>query len=514
MDEAEQGPGPRDQAIPRQPGAAGGNADWTRNLTTIAVVASPPTAEPPEAATGVETDIEPVAAPARDVEPEPEPAAAPELETGLEPAAEPEPEPEPEVTAELEPEPEPDAAVEPEAESEPAEPEAEPETEPQVAPEAEPVAVEAAAEAPTAVIPRTGARDGDELDSWVASLGATPKELAAKADDDAAPAAETDEDGAEGGGGAQTVPARRRYINPWFGGAAVVALLLAAATAVNNPFTMATSERVPVSDVARMSDPEPPSSLGPVDGGAPRVYDLPPVQPAAAPGAPSSAVPTTAVATGPIRVPAPQTVGGGGIPQIVLAAYQQAATTMASANTKCKLPWELLAGIGRVESSHANNGQVDTTGRALTPILGPRLDGSGSTKAIKDTDKGVLDLDTEYDRAVGPMQFIPSTWKAYEKDGNKDGKADPQNVFDAALTAGRYLCAGNRDLTDPASLDAAILSYNQSTDYLRTVKAWMQYYQNGGRPNPAATTPAGGKTTATGGSPSKSGTKSPSKSGG
>ncbi|MDF3149807.1 lytic transglycosylase domain-containing protein, partial [Streptomyces sp. T21Q-yed] len=100
---------------------------------------------------------------------------------------------------------------------------------------------------------------------------------------------------------------------------------------------------------------------------------------------------------------------------------------------------------------------------------------------IRDTDGGAHDGDTTYDRAVGPMQFIPSTWARWGADGNGDGRADPNNVFDAALGAGRYLCAGGRDLSVPAELDRAILGYNHSTAYLRTVRAWYAYFLDGHR---------------------------------
>jgi hypothetical protein len=79
------------------------------------------------------------------------------------------------------------------------------------------------------------------------------------------------------------------------------------------------------------------------------------------------------------------------------------------------------------------------------------------------------------------MQFIPSTWARWGTDGNGDGRADPDNVFDAALAAGRYLCAGGRDLSDPAELDRAVLGYNHSQAYLRTVRAWYAYYLEGHR---------------------------------
>ncbi|BFO21183.1 hypothetical protein SHKM778_75710 [Streptomyces sp. KM77-8] len=77
------------------------------------------------------------------------------------------------------------------------------------------------------------------------------------------------------------------------------------------------------------------------------------------------------------------------------------------------------------------------------------------------------------------MQFLPSTWARWGADGNGDGRADPDNVFDAALAAGHYLCAGDRDLGRAADLDRAILSYNHSEAYLRLVRHWLEFYGRG-----------------------------------
>ena len=170
--------------------------------------------------------------------------------------------------------------------------------------------------------------------------------------------------------------------------------------------------------------------------------------------------------------------GDLGIPDLVLEAYQRAAERLARSNPGCGVSWYLLAGIGKVESSHARGGRVDSTGRTYQPILGPRLDGV-STAAIRDSDGGALDGDTVWDRAVGPMQFIPGTWRAYGTDGNGDGVADPHNVFDAALSAGRYLCAGGGDLTTPGGRTAALLRYNRSMSYVATVLAWAEAYESG-----------------------------------
>ncbi|WP_444852219.1 lytic transglycosylase domain-containing protein [Streptomyces sp. NPDC000229] len=175
-----------------------------------------------------------------------------------------------------------------------------------------------------------------------------------------------------------------------------------------------------------------------------------------------------------------------GIPATVLAAYRRAEAAVARTDPGCRLPWQLLAAIGKVESGQARGGRVDAHGSTLEPILGPVLNGVGFAR-ITDTDGGAYDGDTVYDRAVGPMQFIPSTWARWRADGNGDGRQDPGNVHDAALAAGRYLCAGERTLTVKADLDRAVLGYNHSGAYLRTVLAWLAFYQRGAHPVPDTT---------------------------
>jgi len=193
-------------------------------------------------------------------------------------------------------------------------------------------------------------------------------------------------------------------------------------------------------------------------------------------------------------------VAGAALPASVFAAYRHAEAELTRTASGCRLRWQLLAAIGQVESGQARGGRVTADGTTVAPILGPRLDG-GAFAVVRDTDHGVYDGDTAYDRAVGPMQFIPSTWARWGTDGNGDGRADPDNVFDAALAAGRYLCAGwghlplersrewGRDLSDPAELDRAVLGYNHSEAYLRTVRAWYAYYLEGHRVVPNS--PAG-----------------------
>ncbi|MER5945332.1 hypothetical protein ABT127_04660 [Streptomyces sp. NPDC001904] len=167
-----------------------------------------------------------------------------------------------------------------------------------------------------------------------------------------------------------------------------------------------------------------------------------------------------------------------GIPATVLAAYRRAEASVGRSDPGCRLPWQLLAAIGKVESGQARGGDVDAHGTTLHRITGPALNGKGFA-LIRDTEGGRWDGDSVYDRAVGPMQFLPGTWRRWGADGNGDGTSDPNNIFDAALAAGHYLCAGNRDVGTGGGLERAILSYNYSRDYLRTVLYWMEFYRKG-----------------------------------
>ncbi|MFD7154337.1 lytic transglycosylase domain-containing protein [Kribbella sp. NPDC059898] len=187
-------------------------------------------------------------------------------------------------------------------------------------------------------------------------------------------------------------------------------------------------------------------------------------------------VPDTGTTDGPVQPPVGVTGDVSGIPGTVLAAYQKAARDLALSMPGCHLTWPLLAGIGKVESSHASGGRVDAQGNTRGRILGPVLNGGPGMAAIPDTDHGVYDGNTTWDRAVGPMQFIPGTWATFGADGNGDGVRDPHNVFDAARATGDYLCQGGADLSNPQQLVQAVLRYNHSMSYVSTVLRWMQSY--------------------------------------
>ena len=149
-----------------------------------------------------------------------------------------------------------------------------------------------------------------------------------------------------------------------------------------------------------------------------------------------------------------------------LSAYANAATLVAAEFPECRIGWNTLAGIGFVESVHGTiyGSSLDASGNAAPAIIGIALDGV-STMAIPDSDGGALDGDTEWDRAVGPMQFIPSTWVIWGSDGNGDGVKDPQNIDDATYSAARYLCGIGGDLADPERWIAAVAAYNNTVEY-------------------------------------------------
>ncbi len=182
-------------------------------------------------------------------------------------------------------------------------------------------------------------------------------------------------------------------------------------------------------------------------------------------------------------------VSTGSIPVIMLGAYRHAAELEAHERPGCHVDWALIAAVGRVESGHARGGYVDASGNTRVPILGPVLDGDGYA-AIPDTDGGRLDADPVWDRAVGPTQFIPSTWRIYAADGNGDAIADPGNVYDATYATARHLCAGGLDLAAPANQRTAVLSYNHSDSYAATVLAYAAAYRGNTAAPPAVTVAA------------------------
>ncbi|KAF0846164.1 membrane-bound lytic murein transglycosylase B [Nocardia caishijiensis] len=265
--------------------------------------------------------------------------------------------------------------------------------------------------------------------------------------------------------------------------ALVVAGLVASGSAAHssNPSTAPTAPEAllaanqTTADATAESDPSEIVGLLPVTQEAPR--KLRALSPSANTLAPfAGTVPLQSISL-------PPGSGTLGIPEIVLAAYRNAELAMQTAQPGCGLTWNLLAGIGRIESGHASSGRTDAAGTTTTPIFGPALDGTlPGNEIIKEADGG-------YVRAVGPMQFLPSTWAHYSADGNGDGAADPHNVFDAALGAAKYLCSGGLDLRDSAQELRAVLRYNNSMSYAANVLSWSAAYRTGGAPSQVTISP-------------------------
>jgi hypothetical protein len=131
--------------------------------------------------------------------------------------------------------------------------------------------------------------------------------------------------------------------------------------------------------------------------------------------------------------PAPQQGAPSGRPGSYLDLYKQGAGTCSG------LSWTVLAAIGQIESSHGRN-------------VGPSSAG-----------------------ALGPMQFMPATWRTYGVDGDGDGKADIMDPYDAIPAAATYLCANGAG-RGGAALSRAIWHYNHSQTYVNGVLSLAQAY--------------------------------------
>ena len=155
-----------------------------------------------------------------------------------------------------------------------------------------------------------------------------------------------------------------------------------------------------------------------------------------------------------------------GIAEPALAAYAGVAISKAAQMPTCGLGWNTLAAIGFAESRHGTHGgsTVAADGTVSPPIFGIALEG-GATAHIADSDQGAIDGDTEFDRAVGPMQLIPEAWRNWHVDANADGVEDPQNIDDAVAASANYLCRASGDMAHESGWLAGIAAYNSDPDY-------------------------------------------------
>jgi membrane-bound lytic murein transglycosylase B len=268
------------------------------------------------------------------------------------------------------------------------------------------------------------------------------------------------------GGGAALEAARRRAGRavraPAFGVAVITPIILAGAVGASAPSPGAPIRNSPVAPLAAVE----PSPDGRSGASVVAVTKTP---------TPFNIAATTVSAPPPAAVV--NSPGTLRIPAMALSAYRNAERMMAAAHPGCGVSWNLLAGIGRIESMHANGGAIDARGTAVRPIYGPALDGSLPGNEII-VQSRTADRIT-YARAMGPMQFLPGTWSRYASDGDGDGKADVQNLFDSSLAAARYLCSGGMNLRNPSHVMAAIMRYNNSVAYARNVLGWAAAYATG-----------------------------------
>jgi membrane-bound lytic murein transglycosylase B len=173
-------------------------------------------------------------------------------------------------------------------------------------------------------------------------------------------------------------------------------------------------------------------------------------------------------------------VEGVEFPLVALDSYYRAATTAADERPRCGVEWWGLAGISKVEGRHGTYGGASLLPNGDTDkrIIGIQLNGANETAVIADTDDGALDGDPGYDRAVGPMQFIPETWDRFGADGNDDGTTSPWNLYDAALAAANYLCTASGGLSDDTGLRRAYFAYNHSQLYVDSVLGYARGYEH------------------------------------
>ncbi|MCL2543997.1 MAG: lytic transglycosylase domain-containing protein [Nocardioidaceae bacterium] len=182
-------------------------------------------------------------------------------------------------------------------------------------------------------------------------------------------------------------------------------------------------------------------------------------------------VPTARTAPGVTSTPVPAAHAGSGVPAVSPAwvattarrsgipATAVLAYARAELGAPCQVGWTTLAGIGWVESQHGTIGgrTLRADGVPSRPVVGPALEHG-------------------LDHAYGPMQFIPDTWSRYASDGDGDGRADVDDIFDAAAATAKYLCADGDDLSTASGWARAIFSYNHSQQYVDDVYAAATAY--------------------------------------
>lgn len=149
------------------------------------------------------------------------------------------------------------------------------------------------------------------------------------------------------------------------------------------------------------------------------------------------------------------------------------------------LRWQILAGIGSIESDHGATLTIASDGSTDPPMIGPRLDGSGvggNLTPHPDTDGGRWDGDTEYDAAVGVTQHLPANWADYGVNPIDDAEPNPHNVYHSVASTSVELCnsAGGQpvDFTNESDLRDALYRYNPAWWYVDDVMAEIEHYDS------------------------------------
>lgn len=166
--------------------------------------------------------------------------------------------------------------------------------------------------------------------------------------------------------------------------------------------------------------------------------------------------------------PAVATWASTGISRLALAAYMAGAVTANKVVPGCAISWNDIAAVGFIESRQGRygNATIAMSGEVLPPILGVPLNGSSHTRKVPMAHLGIADGTGPYARAVGPLQFLPSTWVAVAtlvRARTGIVLSDPNNFLQAAAAAGTTLCRGGSFVAGPST--AAYMSYNASARY-------------------------------------------------